>query len=92
MNETKSELLEWREEFGRYIFDPDETVRIEIFEESGKWKSRVVIEGQKYSAERPTLEEAYKATSDLLYKKAKKYWLRQDAKAVMDPWAHTLPE
>lgn len=89
---TEIQLYKWQELLDSYVFAPDETVNATLVERDGKWTMVLVVNGKRYVGERPTLEEAYKATSDLLYLKAKKYWLRQDAHVVIAPWGYTLPE
>jgi hypothetical protein len=77
-----------------YSFAPDIHVEASLKPgPGGTWEMALrAPTGQHYKGTRPTLEEAYKATSDLLYKVAKPYWLREESRVVMAPWAHTLPE
>ena len=88
----KTELYKWQELLDSYVFAPDDTVNATLVERDGKWTMVLVVDGKRYVGERPTLEEAFKATSDLLYIKAKKYWLRQDAHVVIAPWGYSVPE
>jgi hypothetical protein len=89
---TEVQLYKWQELLDSYVFAPDDKVNATLVERDGKWTMLLVVDGKRYVGERPTLEEAYKATSDLLYTKAKKYWLRQDAHLVIAPWGYKLPE
>ena len=75
-----------------FTFKPSKDVSVEIMEQDGKWAMTANISGKHYSGERPTLEEAYKACANLLFKHAKGHWLRMDARAVTAPWKETLPE
>jgi len=75
-----------------FTFKPSKDVSVEITEQDGKWSMTANIGGKHYSGERSTLEEAYKACANLLFKHAKGYWLRMDARAVTAPWKETLPE
>jgi hypothetical protein len=82
----------WRELLDSYEFTPDDVVSARVYEWKSLWKSIVIIDGKEYTGEYPTLEEAFKATADLLYRHAKEFWLRMDTRVVTEPWAHTLPE
>jgi hypothetical protein len=73
-----------------YTYAPVPEVWATLVEQDGKWLMTVKLKGQKYSGERPTLEAAFKATANLLFKHAKEYWLRMDARVVTAPWSHTL--
>lgn len=87
-----TELHPWTAMMGTYLFRPDKSVSITLAERSGTWTMSAVIKGQRYSGERPTLEEAFKATANLLFKHAKDFWLRMDPRVVTEPWSHFLPE
>ena len=75
-----------------FTFAPSPEVWAQLSHEDGKWSMAVRIGKQNYSGERPTLEEAFRATADLLYKHAKEFWLCMDSQAVTAPWAGELPE
>ena len=85
-------LCPWRELLGSYAFMPHESCRVFITEQNGKWSMTANISGKHYSGERATLEEAYKACANLLFKHAKDFWLRMDTRAVTAPWCEKLPE
>jgi hypothetical protein len=85
-------LYPWQNVLDSYVFMPDDSCRVFITEQDGKWSMTANIGGKHYSGERSTLEEAYKACANLLFKHAKGYWLRMDARAVTAPWKETLPE
>ena len=79
--ETK--LYVWQAVFGKaFTFAPSPNVWATIIEQDGKWIMAVKLNGQKYSGERETLEAAFKATSNLIYKHARRYWLQMDARPV----------
>lgn len=82
----------WQELLDSYVFEPLPEVRAHLTEHDGSWEMRVVINGQKFHGERSTLEEAFKATANLLFKHAKDIWLRMDTRAVIAPWSTTVPE
>ena len=75
-----------------FTFKPSKDVSVEIMEQDGKWAMTANISGKHYSGERPTLEDAFKACANLLYKHAKDFWLRMDTRAVTAPWVDKLPE
>lgn len=77
---------------GGYAFNPVDDVSVVLTPGAGTWAMLVQASGKRYVGSRATLEEAYKAACNLLYKVAKDYWLRMDGNAPMKPWAHTLPE
>jgi uncharacterized metal-binding protein len=54
------------------------------------WKMSASIGGKKYRGERPTLEEAAKASDRLLYKNLPHVWTVTDARAIIDPWRGDL--
>lgn len=88
---AKPELYKWTELLGSYQFNPDEHVSASLTESEGTWDMILVVDGQRFVGKRPTLEDAFKALSDLMFKTAKKYWLKQDAHVVMLPWMMELP-
>ena len=75
-------LCAWREILGTYVYNPDPNVEAQLVEHGGAWAMNVVIGGQKYHGERPTLEEAFKATANLIYKHERRFWLNMDARVV----------
>lgn len=86
------EMFVWKELLGSYVLQVQKSeqtpsVDANISERDSQWEMVVVIDGKRYVGKRPRLEDAYKATSELLFKHAKKVWLRQDAKVVMAPWS-----
>jgi hypothetical protein len=86
-------LYPWTSLLGKaFTYAPSPEVWATIVEQNGKWVMTVKLHGQKYSGERPTLEAAFKATANLIYKHARPFWLRMDARAVTEPWAHEIPE
>lgn len=85
------QTYKWTQLLGSYQFNPDENVSASLTESAG-WDMVLVVNGQRYSGNRPTLEEAFKALADLMFQKAKKYWLKMDDHIVMAPWMWTLPE
>jgi hypothetical protein len=85
-------LYPWQEVLDSYVFMPDDSCRVFITEQDGKWSMTANISGKHYSGERPTLEDAFKACANLLYKHAKDFWLRMDTRAVTAPWVDKLPE
>jgi hypothetical protein len=86
-----SERYAWKEMFGRYTLKAP-AVDADIAKLGEGWTMVVVIGGQRFLGNRPTLEAAYKATSDLLFKHAKKIWLKEDATVIMAPWKGRLDE
>jgi hypothetical protein len=85
-------IYKWQEVLDSFVFNPDEKVNVILAEDAGKWTMTAELMGKRYVGDRPTLEEAFKATANLIYKHTKEYWLRMDARPVTAPWAHTLPE
>jgi hypothetical protein len=75
-----------------FTFAPAPDVLATLVEQDDKWVMAVKLNGQKFHGERSTLEDAFKATANLIYKHARHYWLRMDARAVTAPWSHKLPE
>ena len=75
-------LYPWQELLDSYIYAPDARVNANLQERDGKWIMQVVIDGKRYAGERPTLDAALKATANLIYKHAKEFWLRMDARVV----------
>jgi len=69
-------LYPWQEVLDSYVFMPDDKCRVFITEQDGKWSMTANIDGKHYSGVRPTLEDAFKACANLLYKHAKDFWLR----------------
>ena len=55
-------------------------------------RSACTMNGQKYHGERKTLEAAFKATTNLIYKHAREYWLKMDARTVTPHFADFLKE
>lgn len=82
----------WKRLLNSYSFNPSEACNIVLTEMNGKWTMKAVINRKTYVGTRDTLEDAFKATAHLMFKKAKDYWLRMDARIVTAPWAHDLPE
>ncbi len=80
----------WEELLDSYLFRPSETCSATLTERDGKWEMLLQVNGKRYVGSRPTLEEAFKATDRLIYKEAKEYWLRSDARAVLEQWKGTL--
>jgi len=75
-----------------FTFRPSKDVSVEITEQDGKWDMIVNIKDKHYVGERVTLEDAFKACANLLYKHAKDFWLKMDTRAVTAPWVDKLPE
>ena len=86
-------MFVWKEVLGMYslqVARSEQTPSVDAClssKDPWRWEMVVVIDGKRYVGTRASLEEAFKATSDLLFKHAKKVWLRQDAKVVMAPWS-----
>ena len=83
-------LYRWEMLLDSYIFRPSETCRAMLTERDGKWDMVLEVNGKRFVGNRPTLEEAFKATDHLIYKQAKDYWLRSDASVVLEPWKGVL--
>ena len=80
----------WEELLDTYTFKPSETCSATIAPLGEGWTMAVVIDGKRYLGNRPTLEEAFKATDRLIYQHARKYWLRMDSRVIMEPWKGDL--
>jgi len=80
----------WQALLDSYVFAPTPDVTATLIERDGIWVMTVSANGRRYVGERPTLEDAFKATASLLYKQAKDVWLRMESGAVTESWAHTL--
>ncbi len=86
-------LYPWQEVLGMYSFNPHKDVSaVIVMTDSWRWEARVMIHGKRYVGVRSTLEDAFKACANLLYKHAKDFWLRMDTRAVTAPWVDKLPE
>ncbi len=86
-----AKLYPWQSVFGKaFTYAPSPNVWATITEIEGKWIMAVKLNGQKYSGERPTLEAAFKATSNLIYKHAREYWLRMNSKVVIEHFSDFL--
>jgi hypothetical protein len=83
-------LYAWQTMLDSYIFHPSDDCDVLLTERGGSWHMNVTINKQKWHGERATLEEAFKATANLLYMHAKDFWLKMDTRAVTAPWAHEL--
>ena len=80
----------WEEFLGNYTFKPSGTCNATIAPLGEGWTMAAVIDGKRYLGKRPTLEEAFKATDQLIFQHARKYWLRMDARVVLAPWKGDL--
>ena len=89
--DTAPVLFRWTTMLGTYSFFPCPAVRADLVEKDGVWYMAVKIDGQKYSGKRSSLEDAFKATDALLFKHARRYWLKSDASVVLAPWKGILP-
>jgi hypothetical protein len=88
---TGEKLYAWQSVFGKaFTYAPSPDVRATIIEQDGKWIMAVKLNGQKYVGERPTLEAAFKATCNLIYKHAREFWLRMNSKAVIEHFSDFL--
>ncbi len=86
-----AKLYPWQSVFGKaFTYAPSPNVWATITEIEEKWIMAVKLNGQKYSGERPTLEAAFKATSNLIYKHAREYWLRMNSKVVIEHFSDFL--
>jgi hypothetical protein len=83
-------LYHWQELLDSFVFAPAQNVNANLTEREGKWTMVVDIEGNHYVGNRPTLEEAFKATDQLIFKHARTYWLRSICRAVVSPWCSEL--
>lgn len=90
MAETTGPTYAWTTLLDTYKFHPADTVDVTLAEQAGEWHMRAVIDGRTYVGKRTTLEDAFKATAQLLYKQAKEFWLRMDTRVVTAPWSSTL--
>ncbi len=78
-----TKLYPWGSTFDVYFkFEPSADVCATITKIDQKWLMAVRIVAQKYSGERLTLDAAFHAVNDLLYKHAREFWLRMDGRAV----------
>jgi hypothetical protein len=50
----------------------------------------VKINGKNYVGNRPTLEDAFKATDRLIFLHTKDIWAKSDASAVLESWKGVL--
>ena len=75
-------LYRWVEVLDSFVFNPDAKVNLIIMEQDGRWLSTAVIMGKRYVGWRDNLEQAFKATANLLYQHAKEYWLRMDSRPI----------
>lgn len=77
---------------GGYTFNPVDAVLAVLTPTDGNWAMLVQAGGRRYTGQRATLEEAFKATDALLFREAKDFWTKSLCSVVLAPWAHTLPE
>ena len=84
------EQYKWEELLATYTFEPSDTCKATIMPLGEGWTMAVVIDGKRYLGNRPSLEEAFKATDQLIYQHARKYWLRMDASVVLESWKGDL--
>lgn len=82
----------WKRMMGTYVFNPVPGVSAKLEEAGTKWSMTVLINGHRFTGQRDTLEEAFKATDRLLFKHAKDYWLKSLCHEVLEPWVGTLEE
>lgn len=75
-------MYPWQNVMGSYCFAPVPEVWATLKEQEGQWLMNVKLNGQKFHGERPTLEDAFKATAGLLYKHAREFWLNMDGRVV----------
>ncbi len=88
---TGEKLYVWQSMLGKvFTYAPSPNVWATVTEIEGKWIMAVKLNGQKFHGERPTLEAAFKATSNLIYKHAREYWLRMDSRTVTPYFADFL--
>ena len=88
-----AEVYVWKSLLDKaFTFAPAPEVWATIAEQGGKWVMAVRFGIQKFHGERTTLEDAFKATANLIYKHARPFWLKMDSRAVTAPWKETLPE
>ena len=86
-----AKLYVWQSVLGKaFTYAPSPDVWATIIEQDGKWVMAVKLNGQKYVGERPTLEAAFKATCNLIYKHAREFWLGMDARTVTPYFADFL--
>lgn len=73
----------WHSVLGRvFTYAPSLEVHATLTALDGKWVMAAKLNGQKFHGERSTLEDAFKATSNLIYKHARTFWLGMDARSV----------
>lgn len=90
---AKAALYHWEATLdGGYAFNPVDSVSAVLTPADGEWHMLVEVDGKRYAGARPTLEDAFKATDRLLYKQARDYWVKSICRAVLEPWAATIPE
>ena len=75
-------LYAWTKMLDSYCFTPAPDVWATIKPIDGKFLMTVSLNKQRYVGERKTLDEAFKATANLVYKHAREYWLKMDGRAV----------
>ena len=88
-----AEVFVWKSLLGKaFTYAPSPEVWATVVEQDGRWVMAVKLNGQKYHGERKTLEAAFKATTNLIYKHAREYWLKMDARTVTPHFADFLKE
>ena len=88
-----AEVFVWKSLLGKaFTYAPAPEVWATVVEQDGKWVMAVKLNGQRYHGERKTLEAAFKATTNLIYKHAREYWLKMDARTVTPHFADFLKE
>ena len=88
-----AEVFVWTSLLGKaFSFAPSPEVWATVVEQDGKWVMAVKLNGQKFHGERPTLEAAFKATTNLIYKHKREYWLKMDARPVTPYFTDFLKE
>jgi hypothetical protein len=95
MNKLKEEdaQLAWKASIGGYeLRDADGQTVAELSSSGSEWSMLVLADGKRYVGKRESLELAFKAIADMLYKVRKSVWLRMSCQEVMAPWQSDLTE
>ena len=80
----------WVQRGDGFALDLPDEQGIRLQKQLDKWVAFAILNSKKIKAERPTLEEAFKAVDRFYYTEAKDWWLKTNIRAVIEPWMGDL--
>ena len=82
-------LYRWAQMLDSYTFEAP-NVDARLTHQGDVWFMAVKINGKNYVGNRPTLEDAFKATDRLIFLHTKDIWAKSDSSALLEPWKGVL--